>query len=58
MIELIKNGMYLLDCTDIVSGEELKGKYNIEPDSDKYKKGTMSYKILEIEYKIWKFISL
>lgn len=46
MVELIKHGTYLINGTDIVSENEL-GKYNIVNDSEKYKKGTMAYKILE-----------
>jgi len=47
MIELIKNGIYLIDEKEIVSKEKIKNKYNIEPDLNKYKKGTMAYRILE-----------
>ena len=47
MIELIKNGVYLKDGIEILSKEELEGKFNIKADSEKYKKGTMAYKILE-----------
>ncbi len=46
MIKLINEGIYLLEGNRIVKNEELK-KYNIEPDSEKYKKGTMAYSILE-----------
>ena len=46
MIKLINEGVYLLEGNKIVKNEELR-KYNIEPDSEKYKKGTMAYSILE-----------
>ena len=52
MVELIKNGCYLLNGTDLVEcnqdGEAvLKSKYNVTPDSEKDRKATMAYRILE-----------
>ena len=47
MIELIKDGVYLLNGEEILNKEELKNKLNIESDTELFKKGTMAYKILE-----------
>ena len=52
MVELIKNGCYLINGSDLVEGGSeaesvLKGKYNITPDRETDRKNTMAYRILE-----------
>ncbi|MBE7014463.1 MAG: hydratase [Ruminococcaceae bacterium] len=47
MIDLIKDGVYLIDGKDILKSEEFSQKLNLKPDKDLYKKGTMAYKILD-----------
>ena len=47
MINLIKDGVYLIDGKDILTKEEFSQKLNLNADCELYKKGTMAYKILE-----------
>ena len=52
MVELTKNGCYLLNGTDLVEcnqdGEAvLKSKYNVVMDTEEDRKSTMAYRILE-----------
>ncbi|MDR1017105.1 MAG: hydratase [Lachnospiraceae bacterium] len=48
MVNLYKGGAFLINGKDIVTDlSEVKNKYNLSPDEENGKKGTMAYSILE-----------